>query len=245
MYTRRFIMSPALTRLVRWYRGSTGICEGHFNERPGRRVSLRIEGAVAHLILSVPHGAGDPHEIPVRIPVEHAWTLLESCPGRISFEQSSLLLPDGNEVIARLFKDRQEIVTLAVTFPDREAAESFTVPSWFGMEVTDDYANRDLALNGLPQLEDFSVPDAALQALMNVLESQPDQTTERASGPGLPQAAAIGLLEGLDQAIAPDSARTQSGSENLQRSASATPGSIETDAPSDWTEHGLPSAKEA
>ena len=39
-----------------------------------------------------------------------------------------------------------------VEFPSVEAARAFTVPSWFGMEVTDDeaYKNRRLAVDGLP-----------------------------------------------------------------------------------------------
>src|ERR671927_499565 len=188
MITRRFLVTPALARLVSYYRGSAPVIEGFFQEPSDRSVLLRIDRQGPKLVLSIPHRDQDPEETAADIPTEHALVLLSSCAGKLSFNQSGLTLEGGQEVLVQRFNGPHAFVTICVTFPDRETVDQFVRPVWFGGEVTDDAAltNRGLALGGIPRLGELSISDVALNAIMDVLESQP----KPAQGPG---AASLGF----------------------------------------------------
>ena len=175
MITRRFLITPALARLVSYYRGSTPVIEGFFEEPSGRSVLLRIDRQGPQLVLSIPDRDQDPQETAADIPTEHALVLLSSCAGKLSYNQSNLALEGGQEVRVQRFNGPHAFATIGVTFPDRESADRFVRPIWFGAEVTDDAAltNRGLALGGIPRLGELSISDMALNAIMDVLENQP------------------------------------------------------------------------
>ena len=212
MITRRFLIAPALARLICCRRGSTGSVEGFFEKQPGRMAYLRITGPVSQLVLSVPRHDMDPIEAPTEIPAEHASVLLGACPGKISFEQSKVALPDGRDAVVRRFDSAGALALVSVTFPDRESADDFAAPVWFGADVTDDaYTNGDLALGGIPALGDIAIADTALDVLLDVLDREPgptsDQVEDRVAGvpteqADLPHEVLLGLAEGMEQAIA-------------------------------------------
>jgi hypothetical protein len=131
-------------------------------------------------VLSIPHRDQDPEETAADIPTEHALVLLSSCAGKLSFNQSGLTLEGGQEVLVQRFNGPHAFATICVTFPDRETVDQFVRPVWFGGEVTDDAAltNRGLALGGIPRLGELSISDLALNAIMDVLESQPKPAQE-------------------------------------------------------------------
>ena len=180
MITRRFLVTPALARLVSYYRGSTPVIEGFFQEPSDRSVLLRIDRQGPKLVLSIPHRDQDPEETAADIPTEHALVLLSSCAGKLSFNQSGLTLEGGQEVLVQRFNGPHAFATICVTFPDRESVDQFVRPVWFGGEVTDDAAltNRGLALGGIPRLGELSISDLALNAIIDVLESQPKPAQE-------------------------------------------------------------------
>ncbi len=180
MITRRFLVTPALARLVSYYRGSTPVIEGFFQEPSDRSVLLRIDRQGPKLVLSIPHRDQDPEETAADIPTEHALVLLSSCAGKLSFNQSGLTLEGGQEVLVQRFNGPHAFATICVTFPDKKSVDQFVRPVWFGGEVTDDAAltNRGLALSGIPRLGELSISDLALNAIMDVLESQPKPAQE-------------------------------------------------------------------
>jgi CYTH domain-containing protein len=206
MITRRFLTTPALARLVGYYRGSTPVIEGFFQEQSDSSVLLRIDEQGPRLVLSIRQQDRDPEEMPTDIPTEHAFVLLASCAGKLSFDQSRLALEGGQEVLVQRFEGSDAFARIGVTFPDREAADGFVAPIWFGSEVTDDaaYTNRGLALVGIPRLGELSVSDAALDAIMDALEAVPEPV-RRDVGQGAasepPQNTATTLGDAMDDAL--------------------------------------------
>ena len=212
MITRRFLVAPALARLVCYQGGSTPVIEGFFEQRSGRSVLLRVNGRAAHLVLSTPRSSEDPDEAATAIPLEHATVLLASCPGKISFEQTTLVLGEGQEALVRCFKGLNAFATVSVSFSDSDMAARFVMPVWFGSEVTDDsaYANQGLALDGIPRLGEVLISDSALNAVMDLVEKQPKPAREQplvdaesaaASSPELSQETLSALTEGMERAI--------------------------------------------
>ncbi len=177
MMTRRFLIAPALARLIRNHCGSTPETEGFFEPQSDRSVFLRISGTEGRLVLSTARDHEDPEEIATGIPTEHAFALLETCAGKVVFERSSLTLTNGRELLVRRFNGLKAFSTVTVTFPDGDSAEGFVVPIWFGADVTDDeaFSNRGLAF-GIPPIGEFSISDAALDAIMDLLETEPKPT---------------------------------------------------------------------
>ena len=211
MITRRFLVAPALARLIRYYRGSAPVTEGFFEQRSGRSVLLRIRGRATQLVLITPRHEQDPDESITDIPAEHALTLLVSCAGKVSFEESSLVLTDGQEALVRRFNGLSVFATATVGFADRDTADRFVMPAWFGSEVTDDdaYTNRGLALSGIPRLGEVSITDPALNAIMDLLEKQPKTARDPAAdlAPAGTEAELApetlsALTEGMERAIA-------------------------------------------
>ena len=209
MITRRFLIAPALARLIRYYRGSAPVTEGFFEQRSGRSVLLRIKGRATQLVLTTPRHDQDPDESVAEIPAEHALALLVSCAGKVSFEESGLALADGQEVLVRRFNGLSVFATATVAFADRDTADGFVMPAWFGSEVTDDdaYSNRGLALGGIPRLGEVSITDPALNSVMDLLEKQPKPARESAEAAPAGTEAELApetlsaLTEGMERAI--------------------------------------------
>ena len=224
MITRRFLVTPALARLVSYYRGSAPVIEGFFQEPSDRSVLLRIDRQGPKLVLSIPHRDQDPEETAADIPTEHALVLLSSCAGKLSFNQSGLTLEGGQEVLVQRFNGPHAFARICVTFPDRETVDQFVRPVWFGGEVTDDAAltNRGLALGGIPRLGELSISDLALDAIMDVLESQPKPAQElgRADVAG-PSRAATDLPPEVLSSLAAGEDGTNSGDSSEERDALA------------------------
>ena len=184
MITRRFLVTPALARLIGASRGTTPVIEGFFQPASDRSLCLRIDRRGPRLILSAPREAHDPEDDATDIPAEHARVLLAACAGTLLFEQSSLTLASGRQGLVRRFKAPHECATIDVAFPDRDAADRFARPLWFGPELTDDTAgtNRGLALGGMPQPGPLSLADAALEALIDLFETPPQPGVEQEPG---------------------------------------------------------------
>ena len=75
--TRRFLVAPALVRLLRKERGSSRITEGHFAPQGGRNSFVRVDGQACQLIL-VNNGVEERTEVPRA----HGDALLDVCPAR-------------------------------------------------------------------------------------------------------------------------------------------------------------------
>jgi CYTH domain-containing protein len=169
--TRRFLIAPSLTRLLRREYGSERVTEGHFSPQSERQAHVRIDSSGSYLVLTSPEPSGD--EDKTTVPSVHAEALLEVCPGTLVFERTVLRL-NGREVLIDRFVQPGSLDFAAVEFSSQSDADGFMPPVWFGNEVTTDetYANRSIALSGMPAASDTPLSNTALEAVLDLIEGQ-------------------------------------------------------------------------
>jgi CYTH domain-containing protein len=180
--TRRFLIAPSLTRLIRKERGSERIMEGYFAPQAERQSCVRIDTAQSCLILASPGMEADVAEDRTVVPRPHAEALLEACPGTVTFERSALRVHDQDALVDR-FVTPGPLDLVSVEFTNQVQAAAFVPPAWFGGEVTQDegYRNYALALSGLPSASEAPLSNAALDAVLDALEIRPGQPVPAAT----------------------------------------------------------------
>lgn len=170
--TRRFLVAPALARLIRREFGPSRIVEGHFPSQTERASFIRIEGGACRLVL-VTAGPDGPVEERAEVPQAHGQALLDVCAGRVAYDR--IAVPIGaEEALLDRFVEPEAVDLASVAFADREAAAAFAPPVWFGDEVTDDpdYANQALAVAGAPPAREVHLSNAALDAVLDLLDGR-------------------------------------------------------------------------
>lgn len=169
--TRRFLIAPSLTRLIRKERGSERVTEGHFAPQSDRQAHVRLENGRSCLVLTSLDAGPDSIEDRTELPTTHAEALLEVCPGTVVFERSPLRLSDREALVER-FVTPGPLDLVSVQFADQGDAAAYLPPVWFGSEIThdDSFANRTMALSGLPSAPETPLSNAALEAVLDILE---------------------------------------------------------------------------
>jgi CYTH domain-containing protein len=169
--TRRFLIAPSLTRLIRKECGSERVTEGYFAPQSERQSHVRIEKAQSFLVLTSHEPETDAGENRTDLPRLHAEALLDACPGKLTFERSVLRL-HGHQALVERFITPGPLDLVSVEFPSQAQAAAFVPPVWFGDEVTEDdgYANRAVSLSGLPNAPETTLSNAALDALLDAVE---------------------------------------------------------------------------
>jgi CYTH domain-containing protein len=177
--TRRFLIAPSLTRLIRKECGSERVIEGYFAPQSERHSCVRIDKAQASLILTSPGMEADVAEDRTVLPRVHAEALLEVCPGTVTFERSALRLHSEEALVDR-FVTPGPLDLVSVEFTNQVQATAFLPPAWFGGEVTQDdgYSNHVLALSGLPGSSEPPLSNAALDAVLDALELRPGHASQ-------------------------------------------------------------------
>jgi len=106
------------------------------------------------------------------VPLAHAEALLRSCPGTVTFERSVVPFAEANVFIDR-FITPGPLDLVSVQFTTSVESATFSVPIWFGAEVSnaDAYTNPEIALAGLPPALETDVSNEALDAVLDTLES--------------------------------------------------------------------------
>jgi CYTH domain-containing protein len=225
--TRRFLVAPALARLIRRERGSVRIAEGHFPSQTERASFIQVEDGMCHLVL-VTSGPDGTVEERADVPRAHADALLDVCAGKLAYDRVSLPLGDDEALLDR-FSGAGILDLASVAFETQDAAAAFLAPVWFGDEVTDDaaYSNQALAVSGLPAPREVYLSNGALDAVIDLLDSRGAQRVAAprrdameslrravgprpAAGPGAVGAEAVAPQRarvGLTLATAPDSRR--------------------------------------
>jgi hypothetical protein len=109
---------------------------------------------------------------PVELPCAHAEALLALAAGGVDYQRIDLNVAAHEAYVSRLTAPRI-LDLIAVCFDREEQAREFEPLHWFGPEVTADqaYQTRSLALAGLPATPEVELTDAALNSLLDVLES--------------------------------------------------------------------------
>lgn len=163
---RRFLVAPALVRLIRKERGSARISEGHFAPQGGRSSYIRVDGQVCQLVL-VNGGAEERTDVPRA----HGDALLDVCPGKAAYERTAMPV-SGREVQIDRYVTPGGLDLISVPFEGETEASAFHAPAWFGREVTAEpaYERPALAIQGLPAGEEVPLSNAALDAVLDLIE---------------------------------------------------------------------------
>lgn len=179
---RRFLLDPSLARLlVRECGFDRQIIEGYLSAQSGRNQFVRSEADQFYLVIPLPEPSGETVEESALIPQMHGEALFELSVGQISYARVSL--PAQSTGSQKMLLDRViypgpcDIIT--VEFCDQQEAEAFTPATWFGPEVTGEYAYdwRHLALNGLPALPAIPFSSLQVEAVLDLLD-QAKQITD-------------------------------------------------------------------
>lgn len=186
-FVRRFLLAPALSRLVRQQRDAALVTEGFLLSQQDRTCFLRVEGENCNLILDSIAVGGGWNEEPVPIRRGHADALLAACAGRTMFERSLIRLDEGRDAVVDHYIAPGALDLISVTFQTNEEGSDFAPPVWFGPEVSDDAAfeGHVLALDGMPSTVEVQPTNAALHGLLDKLEElKPTRTLShhRSSG---------------------------------------------------------------
>jgi CYTH domain-containing protein len=163
---RRFLIAPALVRLIRKERGGGRITEGHFAPQGGRTSYVRVDGQACQLVL-VNGGVEERTDVPRA----HGDALLDVCPGKAAYDRTTLSAA-GREIVIDRYVTPGGLDLVSVTFDDKDQAAAFSTPQWLGREVTDDpaYERSALAIQGVPGTGEMTLTNAALDAVLDLIE---------------------------------------------------------------------------
>ncbi|WP_070999452.1 hypothetical protein [Methylobacterium sp. C1] len=206
---RRFLVAPSLVRLIRKERGGARITEGHFAPQGGRASYVRVDGQVCQLVLVNKGPDGIPVEERTDVPRAHGDALLDVCPGKAAYDRTTLNA-GGREIAIDRYVTPGSLDLISVAFDNDGEAAGFHAPSWFGREVSNEpaFERAALAIQGVPAAEEVALSNAALDAVLDLIEPRfgfgrygsSSRTTEsdegamgamrRAAAPAAPAAAA-------------------------------------------------------
>lgn len=197
---RRYLIASSLARLIRKERGGNRVTEGHFPNQADRSSFVIVDGDKGILVL-LQNGANGPVEERTDVPRAHAEALLDVTPGKLDYLLTNLTVGTRDIQIAR-FVTPGPLDMISVSFESEEEAKDFRPLSWFGPDVTSDtvYQNRSIALEGLPQIPDVSLTNAALNSLLDTLENRYSSARSYAPAHQTRNAAEVEVSEGAPQA---------------------------------------------
>ena len=173
--TRQFLVSPSLARLIRKERGTQGrVKEGYFSSTPERTHFVRLDPPHCSLMMLMPGPDGEPIEEATEVPLSQAQALLDVAPGQIAYDRTALVMAPGVEGMLEQILVHHPIHLLTVMFEDLAGFERFQPPLWAGSEVSGDpaFSKAVIALHGEPEVGELEISNAALEALLDLLQSR-------------------------------------------------------------------------
>jgi CYTH domain-containing protein len=174
-HTRRFLVSPALARLIRKEQGTQGrVFEGYFANTLQRTHFVRMNPPHCHLVMVVSGADSQMVEEATELPRSQAQALLDVAHGKIAYECTPLALATGVTAVLEQVLAAQAFDLLSVSFPSAREAEGFQPPVWVGAEVSGEaaYEKAAMALNGEPEVQEPEISNAALDAVLDLLQSR-------------------------------------------------------------------------
>jgi hypothetical protein len=101
--------------------------------------------------------------------------LLDVSGGRVGYRRTLVRVDNERDANLDRFEQPAGLDLVTVEFDDERQAADFSVPAWFGPEVTneDHFRKSTLAVAGAPTIADVEVNNAAVIALVEALESAP------------------------------------------------------------------------
>ncbi|ACA16758.1 conserved hypothetical protein [Methylobacterium sp. 4-46] len=169
---RRFLVASSLVRLIRKERGATRVTEGYFPPQAGRTSFVRVDGGQCHLVLVTSDGAGTSAEERTEVPRAHGDALLDVCAGKVAYDRTVVALGTGRDALVDRYVAPGGLDLVSVAFDAPDEAAGFAPPPWFGPEVTADpaYLGPGIALQGPPQPGEVPLSNAALEAVLDLVE---------------------------------------------------------------------------
>lgn len=167
---RLFIIAPSLARLIQKERGGERVQEGYFPDRSQRSTYVQVEETRSSLILEA-GGDGAPEER-ADLPPSHAQALLAVSQGQVEYVRTRLSI--GAREIQALHVVRPGPLDLVMVTVAPEDEQDLHPLSWFGPEVSAEptYQRRRLALDSRPDAPEVELTNAALDSLLDLLESR-------------------------------------------------------------------------
>ncbi|WP_336486265.1 hypothetical protein [Methylobacterium nigriterrae] len=168
---RRFLVAPSLVRLIRKERGGSRITEGYFAPQTGRTSFVRVDGQQCHLVLVTTGADGRATEERTDVPRAHGDALLDVCSGKAAYDRTAVSVA-GRDVVIDRYVSPGSLDLISITFDNESDANGFVAPVWFGREVSSDaaYERHTVALQGPPQSGEISLSNAALDAVLDLIE---------------------------------------------------------------------------
>ena len=117
-FTRVFLLSPALARLIERERAGALIQQGYFPEHHGRSTSVRMTGDAGHLILAS-HSATGPVEDATEISLPQAEALLTLTAGQVEYLSIAIDIGSHAAIIQR-FAAPGPLDLISMTFRGRQ-----------------------------------------------------------------------------------------------------------------------------
>ena len=184
-YERIFRIAPSIVRILLKDRlATTNVVEGYLPERPERTQFIRLDTNGCHLLLQRT-GDQEKTEERTKLPIEQAEALLDASQGRVGYRRTQIRIEGDHVALLDRFEQPVGLDLVTVEFDNEREADEFSVPGWFGPEVTQDgqFSKPKLAIAGAPVIDEVEVNNAAVIALMDTLEGTPRH--QAGSSPGL------------------------------------------------------------
>ncbi|MGP9821814.1 hypothetical protein ACTZWW_17490 [Salinarimonas sp. NSM] len=171
---RRYAIAPSLVRLIRRERPGVRVLEGHFPDQPDRRSHVRLEGDRCELVLETLRDGAVSGEERTEVSRAQGEILLDVCAGKVSYERIRMDSGEGPIVVVDRYLAPSIAAVVRVAFEGEDEARGFAAPTWFGPELAGEEAiePRALALGARPPLWEGPIADAALDALLDDLDSR-------------------------------------------------------------------------
>ncbi|WP_052340880.1 hypothetical protein [Salinarimonas rosea] len=171
---RRYAIAPSLVRLIRRERPGVRVLEGHFPDQPDRRSHVRLEGDRCELVLETLQDGAVSGEERTEVSRAQGEILLDVCAGKVSYERIRMDSGEGPIVVVDRYLAPSTAAVVRVAFDGEGEARAFGAPPWFGPELVGEEAvePRALALGARPPLWEGPIADAALDSLLDHLDTR-------------------------------------------------------------------------
>jgi CYTH domain-containing protein len=197
-FERVFRISPSIVRVLLKDRPTTtNVVEGYLQSTPERTQFIRLEATGCQLILQR-SGDQERNEEHTKLPTRQAEALLDVSQGRVGYRRTQFRIDGDHVALLARFEQPVGLDLVTVEFDDRHQAEEFSPLGWFGPEVTQDgqFRKSKLAVAGAPVINEVEVNNAAVIALIDMLESAPRHQSGSSASPSLKS---ISTAESLDR----------------------------------------------
>ncbi|MGY6646047.1 MAG: hypothetical protein ACXIVD_12580 [Salinarimonas sp.] len=172
--TRRFRLAPGFARLIGRERSAMPVVEGHFPDQSDRRSFLRLEGENCTLVLQDILPDGGVSEERTDVSRAQGEVLMDVCAGRVVYERMPFEGGGGLDIEILRFVSPLPCAFILLHFADSMQAGGFRPPLWFGTELGDEETcePRQVALGRKPAAHDGAIQNAALESLLDHLETR-------------------------------------------------------------------------